>query len=55
VAAGVAKLTVGDPKDDVDITPVISDSSADFIEGLVEDARAKGAKFLTPYRRCECV
>ncbi|KIY98676.1 hypothetical protein MNEG_9285 [Monoraphidium neglectum] len=51
VAAGVAKLTVGDPKDDVDITPVISDSSADFIEGLVEDARAKGAKFLTPYRR----
>ncbi|KAI8464408.1 MAG: aldehyde dehydrogenase domain-containing protein [Monoraphidium minutum] len=51
VAAGVAKLSVGAPQDDADITPVVSESSANFIEGLVEDARAKGAKFLTPYRR----
>ena len=46
------KLRVGPPEDDCDITPVVSESSANFIEGLVEDARAKGAKFLTPYRRC---
>jgi glyceraldehyde-3-phosphate dehydrogenase (NADP+) len=51
VAAGVEKLRVGPPEDDCDITPVVSESSANFIEGLVEDARAKGAKFLTPYRR----
>ncbi|KAI8474767.1 MAG: NADP-dependent glyceraldehyde-3-phosphate dehydrogenase [Monoraphidium minutum] len=51
VAAGVAKLRVGAPEDDADITPVVSESSANFIEGLVEDARHKGAKFLTPYKR----
>lgn len=51
MAAGVEKLRVGAPEDDADITPVVSESSANFIEGLVEDARAKGAKFLTPYRR----
>ncbi|GBF90960.1 NADP-dependent glyceraldehyde-3-phosphate dehydrogenase [Raphidocelis subcapitata] len=51
VAAGVEKLRVGMPEDDCDITPVVSESSANFIEGLVEDARQKGAKFLTPYRR----
>ena len=52
MAAGVEKLVVGAPEADADITPVVSESSANFIEGLVEDARAKGAKFLTPYRRC---
>lgn len=51
VAAGVEKLRVGAPEDDADITPVVSESSADFIEGLVDDARQKGAKFLTEYRR----
>ena len=52
MAAGVEKLVVGAPEADADITPVVSESSANFIEGLVEDARTKGAKFLTPYRRC---
>jgi glyceraldehyde-3-phosphate dehydrogenase (NADP+) len=47
----VRKLRVGRPEDDADITPVISSSSADFIESLVEDARAKGAEFLTPFKR----
>jgi hypothetical protein len=39
---GVAKLSVGRPEDDCDITPVVSESSANFIEGLVDDAREKG-------------
>jgi acyl-CoA reductase-like NAD-dependent aldehyde dehydrogenase len=41
----------GPAQDDAAITPVISKSSADFIEGLVKDAEAKGAKLLQPYRR----
>eukprot|EP00798_Chlamydomonas_sp_ICE-L_P013750 gene13750-19654_t len=35
----VNKLTVGRPEDNCDITPVVSESSANFIESLVEDAR----------------
>ena len=31
VAAGVAKLTVGAPEDNANITPVISETSANFI------------------------
>lgn len=51
VAAGVAKLTVGAPEDNANITSVISESSANFIEKLVTDAKEKGAKFLTDYKR----
>lgn len=51
VIEGVQKLTVGKPEDDCFITPVISKSSADFIEGLVHDAREKGAEFRTEYKR----
>ena len=47
----VAKLTVGDPFDNADITPVIDNASADFIWGLIEDAQEKGAQALTPIRR----
>ena len=49
--AEVAKLTVGDPFDDADITPVIDNASADFIWGLIEDAQEKGAQALTPIKR----
>lgn len=42
---------MGPPEEDCDITPVISASSADFIEGLVMDAKEKGATFLTEYKR----
>jgi glyceraldehyde-3-phosphate dehydrogenase (NADP+) len=49
--AGVEKLSVGRPQDNADITPVVSESSANFIQGLVEDARDKGATFLTPWKR----
>ena len=41
----ISKLKVGDPRDNADITPVVSESSANFIEGLVKDAKDKGAKF----------
>ena len=41
----VAKLKVGNPRDNCEITPVISESSANFIEGLVNDAREKKATF----------
>lgn len=37
----VSKLTVGDPFDNADITPVIDNASADFIWGLIEDAKEK--------------
>lgn len=42
VTPQVAALTVGRPEDNADITPVISESSANFIEGLVKDAQEKG-------------
>lgn len=51
VKARVAKLTVGPPEDDSDITPVVSESSANFIEGLVKDAQEKGATFCQRYKR----
>ena len=38
-------------QEDAAITPVISTSSANFIEGLVKDAESKGAKLLQPYKR----
>lgn len=49
--AEVAKLTVGDPFDNADITPVIDNASADFIWGLIEDAQEKGAQAFTPIKR----
>ncbi len=51
ISEKVAALTVGDPFDNATVTPVIDDKSADFIEGLVEDARAKGAKELNQFTR----
>lgn len=51
VNAKVAKLTVGPPEDNSDITPVVSESSANFIEGLVKDAKEKGATFCQEYKR----
>ncbi|KAK4265363.1 hypothetical protein QN277_026425 [Acacia crassicarpa] len=47
----VAKLTVGPPENDCDITPVVSESSANFIEDLIIDAREKGATLCQEYRR----
>jgi glyceraldehyde-3-phosphate dehydrogenase (NADP+) len=43
VGAKVAKLTVGAPEDNADITALVSPASAKFVEGLAADALAKGA------------
>lgn len=51
IQALVADLTIGDPFEDAVITPVIDSKSADFIEGLVQEARDKGAVERTPYKR----
>ncbi|KAE9609789.1 putative glyceraldehyde-3-phosphate dehydrogenase (NADP(+)) [Lupinus albus] len=51
VNAKVANLSVGPPENDSDITPVVSESSANFIEGLVLDAKEKGATFCQEYKR----
>ena len=51
VKARVAKLRVGPPENDCDITPVVTESSANFIEGLVMDAKEKGATFCQQYKR----
>lgn len=47
----IAKLKVEMPEDNYDITPVVSQSSANFIQGLVKDAKAKGAKFHQEWMR----
>ncbi|GAA0155513.1 dehydrogenase [Lithospermum erythrorhizon] len=51
VNARVAKLTVGPPEKNCDITPVVSEASANFIEGLIMDAKDKGAKFCQEHKR----
>jgi glyceraldehyde-3-phosphate dehydrogenase (NADP+) len=51
VNAKLAKLKVGPPEDNSDITPVVTESSANFIEGLVMDVKDKGATFCQEYRR----
>lgn len=47
----VANLKVGLPEDNADITPVVSKASADFIQSLVEDAKAKGAVLCQEFKR----
>ncbi|XP_048233543.1 NADP-dependent glyceraldehyde-3-phosphate dehydrogenase-like [Ricinus communis] len=47
----VAKLSVGLPEDNCDITPAVTESSAKFIEGLIKDAKEKGATFCQEYKR----
>lgn len=51
VNAMIAKLSVGSPEDDSFIVPVVSTSSANYIEGLVKDAEAKGATLCQAYKR----
>ena len=47
----VEKLKVGKPEDDADITPLISDKAADFVQELMEDAINKEAKLLIGNKR----
>lgn len=47
----VASLTIGMPADDADVTPLIDTKAADFVEGLIKDAKEQGATELTPFTR----
>ncbi|MCV6815014.1 NADP-dependent glyceraldehyde-3-phosphate dehydrogenase [Streptococcus uberis] len=47
----VNNLSVGMPEDNADITPLIDTKAADFVEGLITDAKEKGAKALTEIKR----
>lgn len=47
----VLALTIGQPEDNADITPLIDKSAADFVEGLVNDAADKGAVAMTEIKR----
>lgn len=49
----VEKLKIGNPEDEADITPLISSEAADFVEGLIRDAIAKGASLITRSKRKE--
>jgi len=52
IVESVLKLKVGDPREkDVFIGPVISDASADYVQGLIDDAIARGAKVLCGNKR----
>lgn len=45
------KLNVGDPWKNAAVVPLIDDKSADFVQGLVDDALNKGAELLTGNKR----
>lgn len=47
----VRAMTVGRPEDNADITPLISEEAADFVQELIEDALKKGAKLLIGNQR----
>ncbi|AUB31894.1 NADP-dependent glyceraldehyde-3-phosphate dehydrogenase [Spiroplasma floricola] len=47
----INSLSVGMPKDNAFITPVIDEKSADFIQGLIDDAKNKGAEIITGNKR----
>lgn len=48
----VKKLTVGNPLDgNFDVVPLINDKSADFVMGLIDDAKKKGATIIVGDKR----
>lgn len=47
----VEALSVGSPKDNSTIVPLIDDKSADFVQGLIDDAMDKGATLVTGNQR----
>lgn len=49
--AEVEKLSVGSPEQDSTIVPLIDDTSADFVQGLIDDAVQKGATVVTGNKR----
>ncbi|WP_394235293.1 NADP-dependent glyceraldehyde-3-phosphate dehydrogenase [Niallia oryzisoli] len=49
--AEVERLSVGSPEQESTIVPLIDDASADFVQGLVDDAVQKGATVVTGNKR----
>jgi glyceraldehyde-3-phosphate dehydrogenase (NADP+) len=47
----IEALSVGTPEEDADITPLIDHQSADFVQGLIDDALHKGASLVTGNKR----
>ncbi len=47
----VEKLKVGRPEDDATVIPLISHESADYVQELIDDALAQGARLLLGNRR----
>ena len=47
----VSKLSVGDPFENAEITPLISNGAADFVEELIKDAVDKGATVINQSKR----
>ncbi|MGT2749749.1 NADP-dependent glyceraldehyde-3-phosphate dehydrogenase [Streptococcus orisasini] len=47
----VSNLTIGLPEDNTDITPLIDTKAADYVEGLILDAKEQGATALTDIKR----
>ncbi|QBQ07967.1 glyceraldehyde-3-phosphate dehydrogenase [Spiroplasma gladiatoris] len=47
----ITKLSVGNPEDNASITPVIDVKSSDFIQGLIDDAKTKGAQVVIGDKR----
>jgi glyceraldehyde-3-phosphate dehydrogenase (NADP+) len=47
----VEQLTIGKPEDGVDITPLISDKAADFVQELMDDSINQGAKLVIGNKR----
>lgn len=45
------ELKVGKPEENVTITPLINDKSADFVQELIDDAAEKGAKLVLGNKR----
>jgi glyceraldehyde-3-phosphate dehydrogenase (NADP+) len=51
LVAGVEQLSVGLPEDDPVVTPLINLQSAEFVQELIDEALAKGARLLVGNRR----
>ena len=49
--ARIEKLSVGDPRNNATIVPLIDSRSADYVQTLIDDAVKKGARVLTGNRR----
>ncbi|WP_379970134.1 NADP-dependent glyceraldehyde-3-phosphate dehydrogenase [Ectobacillus sp. sgz5001026] len=47
----ISKLSVGSPEENSVIVPLIDDKSADFVQGLIDDAVAKGATIIMGNKR----